>query len=73
MGKTKAYHVKETKKQKQKTWIRVSGHEYVCAYIGLRTRASCMCMHTSSLRTHAEEYTRRHALNPNPKTQKCKR
>ena len=34
MNQTEAYDVKETKKQKQKTQIRVFGYEYVCAYAG---------------------------------------
>ena len=52
--------MKEIKKKKQKTHIRVSKQEYTCTYIGLRMQASCMhmqasCMHmhTSSLCTHA--------------------
>ena len=28
--------------QKQKTWIRVFKHEYVCTYIGLHVEANCM-------------------------------
>ena len=35
--KTKAYYVKEEKKQKLKTHIRIFGHKYACTYIGLRT------------------------------------
>ena len=34
MNQTEAYDLKETKKQKQKTQIRVFGYEYVCAYAG---------------------------------------
>ena len=33
--KTKAYYVKEKNKQKLKTQIRVFGHKYAYAYIGL--------------------------------------
>ena len=54
MNQTEAYDVKETKKQKQKTQIRVFGYEYVCAYIGLHTQASCMRAHTTSLCEHIE-------------------
>ena len=41
--KTEAYDVKEITRQKQKIQFRVFGHKYTCAYIGLRTQASCMC------------------------------
>ena len=57
--KTEAYYVKEKKKQKQKTNIKVSKHEYACAYISLRTHAGSMHMH--------------HTLkNPNPGKQEHK-
>ena len=45
--------MKEIKKKKQKTQIRVSRQEYMCTYIGLRMQASCMGTHTSSLYMHA--------------------
>ena len=53
MFKTEAYYINEIKKQKHKTQIRVSGHEYAYAYIGLHMQPSCMRTHSSSLRTHA--------------------
>ena len=64
--------MKEKKKHKQKIQIRVSRHEYMCIYIGLRTQDSCTHTHTSSLCTYVgkEVYARRHALNPNPVKQK---
>ena len=33
--------------------IRVSRHEYACAYIRLCVQPYCMCMHTSSMHVHA--------------------
>ena len=69
MFKTEAYYINEIKKQKQKTWIRVSGHEYACAYIGLHTQPSCMRTHSSSLRTHARSMCMHtHPENPSLKT-----
>ena len=69
MFKTEAYYINEIKKQKQKTWIRVSGHEYACTYIGLHTQPSCMRMHSSSLRTHARSMCMHtHPKNPSLKT-----
>ena len=57
----KAY-IKEKKKQKQKTQIRVSGHKYECVYIGLYTQPSFMrTTHTTSLRTHTESCVHKHA------------
>ena len=47
--------MKEIKKQKQKTQIRVSGQEYAFAYIGLRMQPNCMHTHTRP-------------ENPSPKT-----
>ena len=60
MNQREEYDVKETEKQKQKTQIRVFGYEYVRAYIGLRTHASCMCTLTTSLREHMESCVRKH-------------
>ena len=55
--KTKAYYIKEKKRQKQETQIRVFGHEYACAYIGLCTQANYMCTHAKKkyTQTHSEE------------------
>ena len=47
----------------QGSWIGVC-----CAYISLCVLASCMRMHTSSMRMHAEACARIHTLNPNPET-----
>ena len=49
-----ACYVKEIKQKikNKKTQIKVSRHEYVCAYIGLRTQASCVRTHSLSLHTH---------------------
>ena len=61
--KTEAYYVKENKKQKQKTNIRVSQHEYACAYIGAYIG---LCTHAGSMHMH-------HTLkNPNLEKQEHK-
>ena len=60
MVKVEAYYMKEIKKQKQKTQIRVFGLEYVYAYIGP----------TYATHMYAYAYT---PQNPNPKTQKCRK
>ena len=71
MEKIEAYYMIEMKKQKQKAWIRVFGHEYACAYIGLHTQASCMRRHTLSLCTYAESMrTQTRPKNPNHQKKK---
>ena len=69
MVKTEAYYINKIKKQKQKTWIRVSGHENTCAYIGLCVQPSYIRTCTSSLRMHARSmHTYTCLENPSPKT-----
>ena len=46
--------MKEIKKQKHKTQIRVSGHEYTHADTGLCMQANYMRTNTSSLHSHVE-------------------
>jgi len=66
--------MKEIMKQNQKTQIRVFGHNYVYAYIGMCTQPSCMCTHTSSLRTHARIMCMHtHTQNPSLETRKYKK
>ena len=67
MVKTKAYDMKETKKQKYKNsnqgfWARVCMRIHRPA-----DEANCMRMHTLSLCTHVEVRVCKHALkDPNP-------
>ena len=51
--------MKEIKKNKQKTQIRVSWQECACVYIGLHTQSSCMHTDASCMRAHAKTKTQK--------------
>ena len=44
----------KTKEKANRIELGFFGREYACAYIGLRTQANYIHMHTLSLRTHAK-------------------
>ena len=63
--KTEAFYVKEIKKQKQKTQIRVSGQEYAFTYMGLHTQPSCMRTQTCPRTLTQKQKCRKHSRNKN--------